>query len=122
MCSKTSEFPQPKPHPCNLVEVSLQRFPLENWFLSTGSMWPEAERCWALCGKKEVLEWESRIWGAGGGGGRSWHSLAEMLLACNAPEREDGPWGYPWRVRHWGAKSAHDREKSRTGPFTRLRA
>lgn len=118
VCSKTSEFPQPKPCPCNLVEVSPQWLPLENQFLSTGSMWPEAETCWALCGKNEVLEWENRIWGAGGeeaGPGTVWQK-------CCLPEMHQGGKMVLGDISGpWGAKAAPDREKSRTGPFTRLR-
>lgn len=86
VCLKTSEFPQSKPKPCNLVEVLPQRLSLENWFLSTVSMRPEAERCWALCGKNEVLEWAKEYGGLVGeeaGPGTAWQK-------CCLPEMHQG--------------------------------
>lgn len=46
VCSETSEFPQSKPHPCNLVEVLPQRLLLENQLLPTGPI---------VAGGREVL-------------------------------------------------------------------
>lgn len=63
-----------------------------------------------------VLEWENGIFRGCQGGNRSWHCLAEMLLAHCAQGRGDDPKGISLEDKTSGEQSAHGREKTRIEP------
>lgn len=92
---KPLSFPKRSPIPVIWLRSLRQRLLLENRLLPTGSVRPEAGKCWARGSENEVLEGENVIFGGGGwwGGGRSPGCVAEGLPALRS---RAGRW--PWGI------------------------